>query len=169
MADEIINRVANSKLVTFDLEDLYPSGNRVVLDIAQWLDDGIILREGNFRESVKNHNWQQYKNSFVAIQCTTDAIIPAWAKMLVATQLQGIAKKAISGSLENLETILYTTAIEQLDVTSYENVPVIVKGCSNKPVPENAYLLLIEKLQPVVRSLMFGEACSSVPLYRNTR
>jgi len=169
MADEIINRVANSVLVTFDLEDLYSPGTRSVLDISQWLVQGFLLRESSFRESVKNHNWQQYENSFVALQCATDAIIPAWAYMLVTTQLQGIANKTVYGTLETLETVLYTEKIAKLDISEYENRPVIVKGCTNKPVPQNAYLLLIEKLQPVVKSLMFGEACSSVPLYKKPK
>lgn len=167
--EEIVNRVANSKLVTFNLEDLYPAGTRSILDISQWLDEGFILREARFRESVKNHDWLQYKDCYVALQCSTDAIVPAWAFMLVATQLQGIAKKTVTGTLKTLETILYTEAIAQMDVTPFENAPIIVKGCTNKPVPENAYLLLIEKLQPVVRTLMFGEACSSVPLYKKSR
>ncbi|TVZ52341.1 DUF2480 family protein [Dokdonia sp. Hel_I_53] len=169
MAEEIINRVANSKLVTFDLEDLYPPGRRVVLDISQWLEEGILLRESRFRESVKNHNWLQYNHCFVALQCSTNAIIPAWAFMLVSTHLNGIANKTITGSLELLETVLYTEKIAELNTSQYENVPLIIKGCSNKPVPENAYLLLIEKLQPIVRSLMFGEACSSVPLYKKAK
>lgn len=169
MAEEIINRVANSKLITFDLEDLYAKGERVTLDISQWLDQGFILRETQFRESIKTHDWKQYKNSFVALHCSTDAIVPAWAYMLVSTQLQGIAHKTIVGSLELLETILYTTSIIALDTTPYENRPVIVKGCSNKPVPPNAYLLLIDRLQPVVRTLMFGEACSTVPLFKKQR
>lgn len=169
MAEEIINRVANSKLVTFDLEDLYLQGNRQLVDISQWLDQGFILRETAFRKSVKEHDWSQYTNAFVALHCSTDAIVPAWAYMLVATHMQGIAKKVITGNLALLETILYTEVIQGIDVTPYENIPVIVKGCSNKPVPENAYLLLIEKLQPVARSLMFGEACSSVPLYKKAK
>ncbi|MEP0264834.1 DUF2480 family protein [Dokdonia sp.] len=164
--DEIVNRVANSKLITFDLEDLYASGERITIDISQWLEEGFLLREKSFRESVSTHNWSQYQNSFVALHCSTDAIIPAWAYMLVATQLQGIAKKTITGTLETLETVLFTEAILHLDTSPYENSPVIVKGCTNKPVPQNAYLLLIEKLQPVTKSLMFGEACSSVPLYK---
>jgi|TARA_R110002051_G_scaffold3395_1_gene18348 hypothetical protein len=167
--DEIVNRVASSKLITFNLEDLYPSGERKVLDISQWLEEGFLLRESRFRESANNHNWEQYRDCYVALQCSTDAIIPAWAKMLLATKLQGIAKKTVSGSLDLLETVLYTEAISNVDVTPFDNAPVIVKGCSNKPVPENAYLLLIEKLQPVVRSLMFGEACSSVPLYKKLK
>lgn len=169
MAEEIINRVANSKLITFDLEDLYRPGNRQLVDISQWLDQGFILRESEFRKSIKEHDWSQYTNAFVALHCSTDAIVPAWAYMLVATHMQGIAKKVITGDLALLETILYTEIIQGIDVTPYENLPVIVKGCSNKPVPENAYLLLIEKLQPVARSLMFGEACSSVPLYKKAK
>lgn len=169
MAEEIINRVANSKLITFDLEDLYRPGNRQLIDISQWLDQGFILRESEFRKSIKEHDWSQYTNAFVALHCSTDAIVPAWAYMLVTTHMQGIAKKVITGDLALLETILYTEVIQGIDVTPYENVPVIVKGCSNKPVPENAYLLLIEKLQPVARSLMFGEACSSVPLYKKAK
>jgi len=169
MPEEIINRVANSKLITFDLEDLYLPGKRVVIDISQWLEEGFLLREKNFRESVKNHNWSSYKDCYIALQCSTDAIIPAWAYMLVATQLTRISKKTITGSLEVLETVLYTEQLTSLDLTPYKDLPVIVKGCSNKPVPENAYLLLIEKLQPIARSLMFGEACSAVPLYKKSR
>lgn len=169
MTKEIINRVATSKLVTFNLEDLYPSGQRTVIDISIWLEEGFLLRENSFRESVKNHNWSQYTGHFVALQCSTDAIIPAWAFMLVATQLQGVAQKTITGSLENLETILYTELIKDIEISQYIDVPLIIKGCTNKPVPQNAYLLLIEKLQPVVRSLMFGEACSSVPLFKKKK
>lgn len=167
--EEIVNRVANSKLITFDLEDLYASGARMTLDISQWLEQGFILREKSFRESVANHAWSTYQDAYVALYCSTDAIIPAWAYMLVATQLQGVAKKTITGSLEMLETILYTEAILILDVTPYHDCPMIIKGCSNKPVPENAYLLLIEKLQPVAKSLLFGEACSSVPLFKKKK
>lgn len=166
MEGEIINKVAQSKLVTFDLEDLYLDGQRQELDISQWLDQGFILREKSFRESVKNFNYTPFKDTFVALHCSTDAIVPAWAYMLVASQLQGIAKKTIQGNLEALETILYTEQLTKLDVAPYQNIPVIVKGCAHKPVPQNAYLLLIEKLQPVTKSLMFGEACSSVPIFK---
>ncbi|MFC4635380.1 DUF2480 family protein [Dokdonia ponticola] len=167
--EEIVNRVANSKLITFDLEDLYALGARMTLDISQWLEQGFILREKSFRESVSSHNWTTYQDAYVALYCSTDAIVPAWAYMLVATHLQGVAKKTITGSLETLETILYTEAISIVDVTPYQDRPIIVKGCSNKPVPENAYLLLIEKLHPVAKSLLFGEACSSVPLFKKKK
>jgi len=169
MAEEIVNKIAQSKLITFNLEDLYVSGTRVSLDIAQWLDQGFILREKSFRESVKNLDTSAYDQAFVHLYCSTDAIVPAWAFMLVATRLNGIARKVISGSREVLETILYTEQLTQLDVTPFMDAPIIVKGCADKPVPENAYLLLIEKLQPVARSLMFGEACSAVPLFKRKK
>lgn len=164
--EEIINRVANSKLKTFDLEDLYPSGRRATLDISQWLLEGFILKEKEFRASLKDYDWSAYEHAFVALHCSTDAIVPAWAYMLVTTYLQPVAKKVVVGTLEDLESLLYTEIIAELDVTPYENQLVIVKGCSNKPVPQNAYILLTQKLQKVAKSLMFGEACSSVPLYK---
>ncbi|WP_373057400.1 DUF2480 family protein [Zunongwangia sp. H14] len=169
MATEIVNRVANSKLVTFNLEDYYPTGERVLFDIKDWLLEGFVLREGIFREKAAAHNWSQYQDKFVALTCSTDAIVPAWAYMLLATYLQPYAKKTVTGNLDELETILYTEVIQRLDVSALLDKPVIIKGCSHKPVPKNAYLLLIEKLQPVVKSLMYGEACSSVPLYKKPK
>jgi hypothetical protein len=169
MSTEIVNRVANSKLVTFDLEDYYPPGERVVFDIKDWLLEGLVLREGVFREKAAEHDWSRYKDAYVALTCSTDAIIPAWAYMLLATYLQPYAKKTVSGNLDDLETVLYTEIIQDMDVSALVDKPVIVKGCSHKPVPKNAYLLLIEKLQPVVKSLLYGEACSSVPLYKKPK
>ncbi|UJH89994.1 DUF2480 family protein [Antarcticibacterium sp. 1MA-6-2] len=169
MSTEIINRVANSKLVTFDLEDFYPKGERVLFDIKDWLLEGLVLREGVFREKAAAWDWSQYDGSYVALTCSTDAIIPAWAYMLLATYLQPYAKKVVVGNLDNLETVLYTEIIQNLDVTALADKPVIVKGCSHKPVPQNAYILLISKLQSVVKSLMYGEACSSVPLYKKSK
>ncbi|HKL36617.1 MAG TPA: DUF2480 family protein [Salegentibacter sp.] len=169
MAEEIVNRVASSKLITFNLEDYYPEGERVVFDVKDWLLEGFVLREGEFREQAKNHDWSQYEGKFIALTCSSDAIIPAWAFMLLATYLQPYAKKIITGDLETLETVLYTEVISKMDVSDLQDKPVIVKGCAHKPVPKNAYLLLIEKLQPVVKSLMYGEACSSVPLYKKPR
>jgi len=166
MSAEIINRVANSKLVTFDLEDYYPKGERVLFDIKDWLLEGLILREADFRGSALAHDWSQYKDKYVALTCSTEAIIPAWAYMLLAIYLQAFAKKVVTGDLEIMETVLYTEIIHNMDVADLKDKLVIIKGCSNKPVPKNAYLLIIEKLQPVVKSLMYGEACSSVPLYK---
>ncbi|MCL7764325.1 DUF2480 family protein [Polaribacter sp. Z014] len=169
MAEEIINRVSNSKLKTFDLEEIYPEGKRVVFDVKDWLFQELILKEKDFRESVKNHDWSQYKNSFVAISCSVDAIIPSWAFMLVASELIPFANKVVIGNLELLETVLYQELIGFLDFKEFADAPVIIKGCANKPIPNSAYIFLIEKLQPVARSIMFGEACSTVPLYKTKK
>ena len=166
MSAEIVNRVANSKLITFDLEDLYPQGERVLFDISDWLLEGFVLREKPFREAAKAHDWSVYQGKFVALHCSTDAIVPGWAYMLITTYLTPYAKKVVTGDLELLNSILYSEVIQELDVSQYTDKPVIVKGCSNKPVPQNAYIQIIEKLQPVVKSLMYGEACSSVPLFK---
>lgn len=166
MPDEIINRVADSKLLTFDLEELYPEGNRVVLDIKDWLHEGFILREKEFRTFINDHNWEQYKDAYVALTCSTDAIVPGWSYILIATKLQPYAKRTVQGSLEQLETAIYQDIIEKLDLSAYKDKYVIIKGCSKKPVPMNAYLLITSRLQFVAKSLMYGEACSSVPLYK---
>lgn len=166
MEKEIINRVANSQLVTIDLEDFYPKGERVTVDISQWLFEGIILKEKEFRAHLKNLDPSKYSNSYVAIDCSTDAIVPGWAYMLVALQLKPTTKKVVVGSLEVLETLLFSEIIKDLNIEPYKNKPIIIKGCTNKPIPQNAYVLLAQKLQPIAKSIMYGEACSSVPLYK---
>ncbi len=166
MTEEITNRIANSKLVTIDLEDFYPLGERLIFDIKDWLLEGLVLKEKDFRATARAHNWSQYGGKFVALTCSSDAIIPGWAYMLLSTYLAPIAAKVVVGDLEMLETVLYTEIIDKLDVSKYEALPVIIKGCSRKPVPQNAYLQLISKLQPVAKSIMYGEACSSVPLFK---
>lgn len=169
MSAEIINRVANSKLITFDLEDLYLPGERVLIDISDWLLEGLVLRESLFRENAAAQDWSIYKDAYVALTCSTDAIIPAWAYMLLATYLQPYSQKVITGDLKTLESILYAEIIQDLDLSHLKDKPVIIKGCSGKPVPENAYLLLISRLQPLAKSIMYGEACSSVPLYKKPK
>jgi hypothetical protein len=166
MPEEIINKVASSKLITFNLEDYYPKGERIVLDVKDWLYEGFILREKEFRGYITDHNWEQYKGTFVALYCSTDAIIPGWAYMLVVTKLQPYAKKVVQGSLVDLETAVYQKIIDDLDVCEFQDRLVIIKGCTNKPVPPNAYLFITEKLLNVAKSVMYGEACSSVPLYK---
>ena len=166
MADDIINRVASSKLVVFDLEDYYPKGERVLFDIKDWLYEGFVLREKDFRALVKEHNWEQYQDTFVALTCTTDAIVPDWAYMLLSINLQPYAKKTVLGNLDVLETSLYQEIIYNLDTTPFKDKPVIIKGCSKKPVPSSAYIMISNTLKPVAKSIMFGEACSSVPLYK---
>jgi Protein of unknown function (DUF2480) len=166
MPDEIINKVANSQLLVFDLEDYYTAGTRVVLDLSQWLEEGILLREKPFRENLKNYDWAQYQNKFVVLYCSDEIILPAWATVLITTYLTPFAKKTIVGSLNLLESLLYQEALSQIDFSVYQDKAVIVKGCSKKPVPENAYLFAVEKLMPFAKSIMYGEACSAVPLYK---
>ena len=167
--DEIVNKVANSVLEVFDLEDYYPSGIRTQLDISQWLLDGFLLKEKDFREALKNHDWSQFQNYFVAIHCSTDAIIPAWATILVTTYISSFAKKVVLGNLNDLETALYQEILPTLDYSKYQDKSVILKGCSKKPVPESAYIMAIQKLQPFAKSIMYGEACSAVPLYKKSK
>ncbi|MBT8256230.1 MAG: DUF2480 family protein [Bacteroidia bacterium] len=169
MKEEIVNRVANSALVTFDLESFYPEGPRMVLDISQWLEDGVVLREKQFRQELKNFDWTPYNDAYVAIQCSTNAIIPGWAYLLVSIYLNEVAKFNVQGSMENLESMLFCEMLNQMDISEFENKPVVIKGCAHKPIPENAYLLAANKLQPVAKSLMYGEACSSVPLYKKPK
>ena len=167
--DEIVNKVANSVLEVFDLEDYYPSGIRTQLDISQWLLDGFLLKEKDFREALKNHDWSQFQNHFVAIYCSTDAIIPAWASILVTVYLSPFAKKVVVGNITDLETSLYQEILSTLDYSKYQDKPVILKGCSKKPVTESAYIMAIQKLQPFAESIMYGEACSAVPLYKKKK
>lgn len=166
MEEEIINRVANSVLQVFDLEDYYPEGERIGVDISGWLWEGFVLREKEFRDALKNHDWEQYNGKYIALYCSTDAIVPAWAYMLITTYLQPVAKKIVQGKVEEINIQLYQDIINSLDVTEYEGKPVIIKGCSRKPVPQEAYVMATQKLMPVAKSIMFGEACSSVPLFK---
>ncbi len=166
MSEEIINRVANSKLLTFDLEEIYPKGERVSFDISQWLLEGIVLRESEFRKKASEHDWAQYQDKYVALFCSTDAIVPGWAYLLLSLHLAPLAKKVTVGSLDELESILFAELLQNIDISEYIDKPVIIKGCAHKPIPQNAYVLLAQKLQPVAKSIMYGEACSSVPLFK---
>lgn len=167
---EIKNRVAeNTNLLTFDLEDYYVAGQRIQVDISQWLDQGFILREKEFRTSLEAHDWEQYVNSFVAVNCSTDAIIPGWAFMLLVVKLSPFVKKVVIGDLEVLETALYEEALEKIDLSIYDDKYVIIKGCAHKPVPQSAYANITTKLIKISKSVMYGEACSSVPLYKKSK
>jgi len=166
MAEEIVNRVAQSKLVTFDLEELYPPGKRSLFDIKDWLFEGLILKEKDFREKANGYDWSQYQDNYVALTCSSDAIIPGWAFLFLASKLKPYVKKVVVGDLETLETSIYQEILQHLDTSSFVDKPVIIKGCSHKPVPQNAYIFAIEKIQEVAKSVMYGEACSSVPLYK---
>ena len=169
MAEEIVNRVSKSKLVTIELEDFYPEGDRFVLDISKWLHEGLILKEKEFRDNVQEHNWEKYNGCYVALNCLTDAIIPSWAYLLIAVKLGPYAKKIVVGNLELLETVIFQDIISNLNMETYRNKPVIIKGCTNTPIPETAPVQLIEKLLPFAKTIMFGEACSTVPLFKREK
>jgi hypothetical protein len=167
--DEIINRVANSAIVTFDLEEFYQPGERVVLDIRDQLFQGIILKEKDFRDFIRTHNWSLYENKFVAINCSADAIIPQWAFMLVAIALAPHAKFFVFGSLDELEIEIFRRSLVSVDWSVFANKKVVIKGCSKVNVPSALYVDVSRQLQPIVSSLMFGEPCSTVPLYKKAK
>ncbi|GEP49968.1 hypothetical protein FNO01nite_06400 [Flavobacterium noncentrifugens] len=169
MEEEIINRVASSILEVFDLEDYYTKEERFQIDMSQWLTEGFLLREKDFREHLKNHDWVQYQDAFVAVNCSTDAIVPAWASILVTIYAVPFAKKIVNGSLEDLETAIYQDLLPKIDYSIYMDKPVIIKGCSKKPVPMSAYVLAAQYLQPFAKSIMYGEACSAVPLFKKAK
>lgn len=163
---EIINRVAGSSLITFDLEEYHQPGERVQFDLKDVLFQGMILREKDLREFVKTHDWSLYKDKFVAITCSADAIVPTWAYMLVTIAVKPYAKTVEFGTLENLEEKLYDQVLERIDWEQFRNAKIVVKGCSKVNVPASAYVKTVAKLQPIAASLMFGEACSTVPLFK---
>mgnify|MGYP001204499851 FL=1 len=166
MSDKIVNRVANSGLVNFNLEAYYPKGQRQLIDLKDWLFEGLILKEKDFRQAVEDYDWAQHQNHYVAIDCSADAVVPVWSYMLISNAISPYAKKVVKGNLKNLETLIFHELINNLDINPFKNQRVIVKGCSNLPIPESAYVAITNKLSPVVKSIMYGEACSSVPIYK---
>ncbi|MGC4128147.1 MAG: DUF2480 family protein [Bergeyella sp.] len=165
---EIRNKVAeNTSLVNFDLSELVPKGERKGIDLKEFLWEGLILKEKDFRENVEKMNAEDYQNSFVYIYNSADAIVPLWSYFLITAKLTDSAKKIVFGNREDLEMILMHDIIENYDFTELKGKRVLVKGCSDKEIPENAYIELVEKLKPLVKSLMFGEACSNVPIFKN--
>jgi hypothetical protein len=164
--EPIENRVANSGLFTLDLETYFHKGQRVQLDIKDWLFREMILKEKDFRDSVKNHDWKQYEGGNVAFTCSTDAIIPTWAYMLLAVSIEPYANRYVFGDLNTLDTVLYLDALGKIDYEAYKDTRVIVKGCSDVPVPVSAYVEITHKLTPYVKSIMYGEACSNVPIWK---
>jgi len=167
--EEIINRVANSPLVTFNLEEYYPQGERVVYDIKDNLYQEMILREKDFRAFVKAYDWSQYDGKYVALTCSVDAVVPTWAYMLLVTQLEPYAKKVVYGNQEVLETVLFQEALARVNPEEFRDAKVVIKGCGNLPVPVAAYTEITRLLRPFVASMMFGEPCSTVPLYKKPK
>lgn len=162
----IVNKVASSGLITFNLEDYYPDGERIVFDIKDFLFEGLILKEKDFRDKVKNYDWAVYNDKYVAIHCSTDAIVPIWGYMLIATKIELFAKRFLFGNLSMLETTLFNEALSKINLEEFKAQRIVIKGCSNKKVPVSAYVEITRLLRPIVKSIMYGEACSTVPLYK---
>ena len=167
--DQIINRVSTSALVTFDLENYFEPGERVLIDLKEHLFQGMILREKDLRDFIKDHNWQQYQNKSVAITCSADAIIPTWAFMLVAIAVNSYAKRVVLGTLSQLEEKIFREKLNEISWSEYKNAKVVIKGCSKISVPESIYVEVVNKLKPIASSIMFGEPCSTVPLYKRPK
>jgi hypothetical protein len=166
---ELINRVAASPLLSLNMEEFYPQEERVLFDLKPFLFHELILKEKEFRQMLKELDWSVYDNKWVAITCTADAIIPTWAFMLVCTYLESHSKGYVVGSLENLEQHIAETALSEVDWSEFDDRPVVVKGCSKFSIPLFAYGRLISLLQSRAKSLMFGEPCSTVPLYKKPK
>jgi len=169
MEEAIINRVAGSGLITLNLEDHFPKTEIVEVDLARLLVDGLMLREKDLRDFVRSHDWSQYKGKAVAVHCTSDAIIPTWAFMLIAVAAQPFAARIVFGNRDAALTILFIQALDKVDWDQYRDAKVVVKGCSNVAVPEAVYLEATTRLRPVAATIMYGEPCSTVPLYKRPK
>ena len=167
--NEIVNRVASSPIITLNLEEIYPREERVIFDLKPFLFQELMLREKDFRAALKEIDWNQYENKWVAITCTADAIVPNWAFMLVATYLNSIAHGFAIGDLKELEVMIAEDCLKNLDLDSYADRPVVVKGCSDFPIPLFAYGKIISLIQSSAKSIMYGEPCSTVPLYKKQK
>ena len=166
MSKEIINRVANSKIITIDLEDYYPNCQRHLLDIKNWLYKGLVLREKEFRSFVDNFEWAKFNDGYVAVFCSSGAIIPTWDYLLIATKLKDNCIMNIVGDLDYLEKQIFSEIIKLIDFSNLNDKSIVIKGCSKKNIPIDAYSQLINRLKPIAKRIMFGEACSTVPLYK---
>ena len=163
---EIINRVANSPIITIDLEAYYRKEERVVFDLKDYLFQGLVLREKDFRAALKDLNWEDYKGKLVSIQCTEDAIVPVWAFILVSTYLTKHQIEHVIGDMAALEQYLFEKAISKIDSDEYKDRPVVIKGCSKYPIPMFAYGRVVSLIQGKAKSIMYGEPCSTVPLFK---
>jgi hypothetical protein len=164
--ENFVNKVAASGLITFNLEEYLHTGERVVYDIKDNLFHGLMLREKDFREFVKSHDWTAYANKNVAIICSADAIVPTWAYMLLANKMRPYAHEIVFGSLDTLEAVLFAKALAKIDLKKFEGERVVIKGCADIELPVSAYVEITNLLTPVVKSIMYGEPCSTVPIYK---
>ena len=167
--NEIINRVASSSIKTFDLEQYYEPGERVLLDIKDQLYQGLIIKEKNLREFIKSHDWSQYQNKFVAITCSEDAIVPTWAYMLLTSALEPFARTIVFGGLHDLEKKIFFESLSRIDWRQFKDAKVVIKGCSKVAVPIAAYVEATRLIRPYAASIMFGEPCSTVPVFKKSK
>ena len=167
--EEIVNRVSGSALVTFNLEDLSPTGAIAEIDLKNLLFQGLILREKDIRDFIKAHDWKQYQNNQVAVFCSADAVIPTWAYMLISIALQPYASKIIFGDRNTLLAVMFKEALERVDWEKFRDAKVVIKGCSDLHVPESAYVEAAVRLRGVAASIMYGEPCSTVPLFKRPK
>lgn len=166
MAEVFVNKVAESGIITLDLEDYYPKEDIRVFDMKDYLFMGLILKEKDFRENLKTMDWQPYEGKIVTVTCTADAIIPVWAYMLVSAYLQPLAAQVLYGTQEQAINELLLKNIATIDASAYADQRVVIKGCGEKPIGEAAYLQITNQLRPVAKSIMYGEPCSTVPIYK---
>lgn len=166
MEEAIINKVAQSSLVTLDLEKFYPEEELVTFDLKDYLFMEMILKEKEYREALKNIDWNIYQNKIVALTCSADAIIPLWAYMLAVTYLQPFAQDVIFGNQQEVLNILFLNKIEKIDANEFRDKRVLIKGCGEKTIPETAFVAITKALLPVAKSIMYGEACSTVPVFK---
>ena len=166
MSDGIINKVAESGLITLDLEQFIPEKDVVLFDLKDYLFMGLILKEKDFRNALQVLDWQQYLDKYVAVTCTADAVIPVWAYMLVGVNLQPIARDVFFGNEEELKKQVLLKNVQQLDVSGFADKRIVVKGCGEVPIGDYAYLEISKKLRPVAKSIMYGEPCSTVPIFK---
>lgn len=166
MDEVMINKVSESGILTVDLEEYYPKDETIVFDLKDYLFMGLILKEKDFREALKNLDLTPYNNKNVALTCTADAIIPMWAYMLVSSYLQPVAKNVVFGNADFLHQTLFLKNIATINPENYTDKRVVIKGCGDLPVSENAYVAITQLLRPVAKSIMYGEPCSTVPIYK---
>ncbi|MEO7316153.1 MAG: DUF2480 family protein [Ginsengibacter sp.] len=166
MEDIIINKVAQSALITLDLEKYYPKEEIVEFDLKEYLFMELILKEKDFREAMKNIDWSIYLDKNIALYCSADAIVPIWAYMVVTTYLQPYAHDVIFGNKETALNALYRKNLSAIDPEDFKDKRIVIKGCADIKIPESAYVEITQKLRPVVKSIMYGEPCSTVPVYK---
>ncbi|MGY4383116.1 hypothetical protein ACVWYN_000135 [Pedobacter sp. UYP24] len=164
--ENFVNKVAASGLVTLNLENYFDKGERVVYDIKENLFHGLMLREKDFREFIKEHDWTSYTGKNVAVTCSADAIVPTWAYMLLANKMKPYANEVVFGTLDTLEAVLFSKALAKIDLQSFANERVVIKGCADIAIPVSAYVEITGLLTPIVKSIMYGEPCSTVPIYK---